>query len=1091
MDVMYFGHGSSNRYCSGYLSHCPHRLTRWSYSLILFCISFSAYAVDLLPADPNDWICPSSEIEPTQQQIEDLCGQMPWDKQHPMPDFGKPVVLPAPPASLNDLDAKNRYDEALVTFINQRDYIKMGWKADKNWRMTGPYVGKIGEGKSFGVHPAVKIYYSPEVTEWLCKNREGELPDNAMIVKEMRSINDSLNIQLNDDGCMEIPDPDLPAESWAIMVKHNDFSHDGWYWAGFSDSVKDGKVEFIGNPPITDRTAATTATSADFFGPPPVKRNELWYPTGVLFEPLPQGTQMPNAVFPYNEFGNYCVNCHASAQSESTYSSLDNLLTPGLEYKGYNLDGLLKRLVPAAELRSIDNALLADKHAREAVALTALSAAKSSGYQTPFAAPLSNADSDFLKFYDQLSDITFGEALDLRLPAETFDHRFSGPDGPDQFLTSDQCIGCHDGTYSNSATPNMVIEAPDTKELVNLSPYGEWRASPMGLAGRDPIFFSQLQSETNHLPEMTQCIQNTCLHCHGVMGQRQQAIDTQSEGGETCEEIFAIPPPEGVPFGKPFALEQVTQWQDSPGVDSKYGALARDGISCAVCHHISDEDLGDEAGFTGNFVTGPADEVYGPFTDNTVVTKPMEHAIGIEPRHGKQIQDSALCGSCHNILLPIFNNDGTAHKFEHKNEVTGKTEVLAATYEQTTHLEWVNSDFAKPGTFQSCQDCHMGEKYTYTEDGKQKSIALEQENLAGKVEPFRIANIEDSSFAPTTHRLPDEEITLTPRPNYRRHQLHGLNVFLNEFFQQFPVILGVRQIDYMTGSGVTPPLITGRESMLQMADYETAEVTVQSFKQTADNQVSADVLVTNKVGHYLPSGVGFRRVFLEVIVKDKNGEMLWASGRTNKLGAILDGTSNNVLPSEQPVKNPDAPFQPHHLKITSGNQVQIYQELIKDSEGDLTTSFLRRIDHVKDNRLRPKGFDPKVFENNPSPYIQIVGELDGQAAKDKYYFNPEFTGADQIDYVMTMDPTTIERIDRVEVTLYSQAIPPFYLQERFRDANVSVDGHTPQKKEIQRLFYLTSHLNTAATANDGETYIENWKLKVANTCQTLNGPCGP
>lgn len=1089
MEVMYFANGSSNRNRHYSFHHLRHALIRWSCLLILLCSAFASSAVDLLPADPNDWVCPSSHIKPTQAEIEGLCGTMPWDEQNPMPDFGKPVVLPAPPASLNNLDAKNKYDEALVTFINQRDYISMGWKADKNWRMTGPYVGKIGEGKSYGVHPAVKIYYSPEVTEWLCKNREGELPDNAMIVKEMRNINDSLNIQLNNEGCMEIPDPDLPAESWAIMVKHNDFTHDGWYWAGFSDSMKDGKVTFIGNPPIVDRTAATTATSAEFFGPPPVKRNELWYPTGVLFEPLPEGKQMPNAVFPYNEFGNYCVNCHASAQSESTYSSLDNLLTPGLEYKGYNLDGLLKRLVIPSEQENITNALLADKHGHDAVALTALTEAAPETYQTPFADALPQADSDFLKFYDQLSNITFGQALNLRLPAETFDHRFSGPEGPDKFLTSDQCTGCHDGTYSNSATPNMVIEAPDTKELVNLSPYGEWRASPMGLAGRDPIFFSQLQSETNHLPEMTQCIQNTCLHCHGVMGQRQQAIDTQGQGGETCEDIFAIPPPEGVPFGKPFALEQVTQWQDSPGVDSKYGALARDGISCAVCHHVDDQDFGQEASFTGNFVTGPADEVYGPFEDDTIVTKPMEHALGLEPKHGKQIQDSGLCGTCHNILLPIFNNDGTPHKFDYENEVTHKTELLAATYEQTTHLEWVNSDFAKPGTFESCQDCHMSEKYTYTENGKQQSIALEQENLAGKVEPFRIANTEDSSFAPTTHRLPDKDITLTPRPNYRRHQLHGLNVFLNEFFQQFPVILGVRQINYMTGSGVTPPLITGRESMLQMADYETAEVTVQSFKQTAANQVTADVLVANKVGHYLPSGVGFRRLFLEVVVKDKNDALLWASGRTNKLGAILNGTTNNVLPSEQPVKNPKAPFQKHYQTINSGDQAQIYQELIKDSEGILTTSFLRRIKPVKDNRLRPRGFDPKVFTDNPSSYIQIVGELHGKASEDKYYFDPEFTGADQINYSMTMDPTTIQRIDRIEVTLYSQAIPPFYLQERFRDANVSMGGHTPQKNEIERLFYLTSHLNTAATANDGDTYIKDWKLEVASACQTLNGAC--
>jgi hypothetical protein len=60
-------------------------------------------------------------------------------------------------------------------------------------------------------------------------------------------------------------------------------------------------------------------------------------------------------------------------------------------------------------------------------------------------------------------------------------------------------------------------------------------------AGRDPIFSSQLQSETNNLPADKTCIQNNCLHCHGVMGQRQQSIDTGPS--DECKDIFAFEPP--------------------------------------------------------------------------------------------------------------------------------------------------------------------------------------------------------------------------------------------------------------------------------------------------------------------------------------------------------------------------------------------------------------------------------------------------------------------------------------------------------------------------------------------------------------------
>ena len=113
---------------------------------------------------------------------------------------------------------------------------------------------------------------------------------------------------------------------------------------------------------------------------------------------------------------------------------------------------------------------------------------------------------EFLDFYNQLDEVTFAQAWRGRLPAETYDHIVSAAGGPRQFLTSDQCTGCHDATYSNATLPNMILKEAAIRgstQLINLSPYGEWRASPMGLAGRDPIFFSQLQSETNNLPALT------------------------------------------------------------------------------------------------------------------------------------------------------------------------------------------------------------------------------------------------------------------------------------------------------------------------------------------------------------------------------------------------------------------------------------------------------------------------------------------------------------------------------------------------------------------------------------------------------------
>ncbi|HJU39686.1 MAG TPA: hypothetical protein VJ724_08950, partial [Tahibacter sp.] len=664
-----------------------------------------------------------------------------------------------------------------------------------------------------------------------------------------------------------------------------------------------------------------------------------------------------------------------------------------------------------------------------------------------FSQPLPQPAPQFAAAFGTLGPTDFASAWRLHLPAETFDHRTAGAQTPGLFVTSDQCQGCHDATVSNDATPNMLVNDPETGNAINVSMYGEWRASPMGLAGRDPVFFSQLQSETNRLPQLTECIENTCLHCHGVMGQRQLAIDTQKSDAR-CKNLFAIAPPPQVPFGDPFRLGLVTRWQASDDRHG-YGNLARDGISCAVCHRIDKTALGTEASFTGNWVAGSDDTIFGPFDD--VVVDPMKNALGITPRHGEQIRSSDLCGSCHNILLPVLDNDGKPHPVHAPGNVT-----VTSTYEQTTHLEWTNSVFARGATFQSCQDCHMPRHY--------KSLSL-----AGT----KIANIESDEFAPTTHRLPDEKISLTPRPDYARHSLHGLNVFLNEMFQQFPLLLGVRQIDYMGATTTQPGLITAAESMLRMARHETADIAIKDVRRAGDT-FGATVRVTNKTGHYLPSGVGFRRVFIEFVAEDSTGRLVWASGRTDALGFLLDGTSERRLPTENGVAQRD--FQPHYQTITDGSQAQVYQELIKDSAGYLTTSFLRRVQPVKDNRLRPRGFDPKVFLASASPYIRILGEVEGEAANDPYYTDPALTGADEVRYEFRLPPPEIARIARVRATLYSQSIPPFYLQQRFADAKAG----PAQSGEIERLYYLTSHLNTQKGAR-----IENWKLALVGEVVTV------
>jgi hypothetical protein len=227
----------------------------------------------------------------------------------------------------------------------------------------------------------------------------------------------------------------------------------------------------------------------------------------------------------------------------------------------------------------------------------------------------------------------------------------------------------------HAANPDAV--AP----TANLSIYGGWRYSMMGSAGRDPIFFAQLDTESTVHADLKDrptdapvYVQDLCLHCHGVMGQRQYHLDA----------------------GKLFTRSEL---QDP---NSKYGALGRDGVSCTVCHRITSEGLGnpiDPEVFTGNFHIGSPGEVYGPYQD--VATLPMKNALGVHPTAtaDQQIKSSNLCGSCHTIILPVYNRQG---------ERVMKDGKPAVFYEQATYLEWLNSSL----TNLSCADCHMPSEYS-------------------------------------------------------------------------------------------------------------------------------------------------------------------------------------------------------------------------------------------------------------------------------------------------------------------------------------------------------------------------------------------
>ncbi len=987
----------------------------------------------------------------------------------PVPeDCAAPLPLPS------DLPfEKSRYELILGRFIKAGCYLTLGWHHDAQIRPTGPTVAVLGGDDphvpkwittTLGTHSTVVVYYSPDVYRWMC---EGDAAHERRFVRQcrktcptcrldgkrpVRPIADGamiLKLMYGNTTAQRLEDPAVPKEQpniIALMVRDRRGGKDGWYWGSWDPQ-------------------ATQASQLDW--PPPA-----------------------NLPYPWMGFGYYCVNCHASAKAEFTFSTLNNVLgNPDTFLKFYYQDqppiagepqpqptvqtlSAHERFEPLQDLQSkIDNAGPTwNKVPWPNPAVKRVSQ------------PFTDYSPEFLKTFGARIIVPPGpkEITGLYMPPEIYDHVFSGADGPPPFLTSDQCVGCH-AAGSTGLHFDMTLQQAGQAaytNLLNLGPYGEWRGSPMGLAGRDPIFFSQLETEQTAHPALAKLAPDVCLHCHGVMGQRQFCLDQfkgdPKKAAAVCNntdllgldqdsqpivprQLFSREMVKAIPF-------QATT--DQQKKDAKYGGLARDGVSCTTCHHVQvDEKAPFGNTFTGDFKVGAPDALHGPFEGPQQV--PMNHSLGANPVEYPLVRSSKVCGSCHSVVLPVFDGDQPWVR-----PGTKKPEIII---EQATYPEWVFSDFRDSGpTPRSCQNCHMTTSYP---------------ELPGTL-TTKIASIQEASNMPQTEsRQPQSAIDLKPRTPFGRHTLVGLNVFFNQFAQQFPDILGIRIQDPMLGGRGVAPLTTTFNSMIQQADAGTARASVTSV-ETSGGRLVAEVKVENLAGHKFPSGVGFRRAFLTFEVLDANGGDLWVSGRTTPTG-VLVGPDGKPIDGEfmwksecRPATAAEQTFQPHYETVTRQDQAQIYQELIRDPRGRLTTSFLSLANVVKDNRLLPRGWTPSVElarrEGLGSAKLsaealtrRVLPDLpDGHGGEvhDPWYV-PKSEGGlggggDALTYAVPLADLKGTPAS-VRVTLYYQSIPPSYLQDRFCS--------TPTLPDTARLFFVAGHTNLDSTRAEG------WKLQVVSS----------
>jgi hypothetical protein len=138
-------------------------------------------------------------------------------------------------------------------------------------------------------------------------------------------------------------------------------------------------------------------------------------------------------------------------------------------------------------------------------------------------------------------------------------------------------------------------------------------------------------------------------------------------------------------------------------------------------------------------------------------------------------------------------------------------------------------------------------------------------------------------------------------------------------------------------------------------------------------------------------------VWIKLVVSDGFDLVLFASGAHGPSGAI-DGNANDETPSA---------FEPHYRQITRADQVQIYEPILADASGAVTTGLLEAVRYAKDNRLLPRGFDKAAAH----PDIAVHGD-----AKE----DPDFTGGtDRVRYLVDVGA---DRVVDVRATLLYQPI---------------------------------------------------------------------
>ncbi|WP_456407329.1 hypothetical protein [Thiolapillus sp.] len=430
--------------------------------------------------------------------------------------------------------------------------------------------------------------------------------------------------------------------------------------------------------------------------------------------------------------------------------------------------------------------------------------------------------------------------------------------------------------------------------------------------------------------------------------------------------------------------------------NTTYFDMSMDAISCTACHQMEDNGkLGTLEGISGKFTI---DDYVANGTDK--INRPAygQYADPSQPLMQNFVEFTPEYGAHASTSEFCATCHDLKTPFVDANGDIASTTPESEFPEQMAYSEWEHSDFA---------------------DGKPKASTCQQCHMPQLTESVKIAT---------------RPASLNPRPDFSRHTFHGANTVMLDMLNRNKDALGV------SATGFEKTIADTRAFLQQAASIDLSSTVVVNGK------LHVNLRITNNSGHKFPSGYPSRRAYIHFVAKDGSDQIVFESGKLNNNGSIVGASTDTNLYS----------IEPHYQEISSGDQVQLYEPIMENTDGEVTHTLLRAAKYSKDNRLLPAGFDKATAPSD----IAVRG-----AAFD----DPDFVGGrDDITYIVDLSSLNANENITFTAEIRYQPLAFGHLQDMFKDS-----AAVPQVNSFKTLFEAVETLRDELVDSAGQSLPNN------------------